>query len=126
MTETFTLTQENVTSALREIAAENPGFVYTATAAYQETSSCVYMDPVTRKPSCLVGQVVHRLHGDDALALLREFDRHADDTSVKSDEWPAEILIDDEVTKTILLTAQLKQDGGETWGNCVEHALAAA
>jgi hypothetical protein len=126
MTETFPLTQENVTSALREIAAENPSFNYQETDRYQSEGGCIYVDPATKAPSCLVGQVVYRVHGESALALLLEFDQSAEDTTVGSGEWPAEIPIADDITDRILATAQLKQDVGETWFECVEQALAAA
>ncbi len=122
---TYILKFDEVRSTLLDLAGERPDFNYQTTDIYKATEGCLYVDPETRSASCIVGQVVDRVLGADALALLG--DSEADDGEsfgVGQRDWPEEIAFDSDATMFLLTRAQTKQDLGIAWGAAVAEALA--
>lgn len=113
-----TLTYDRAVELAREVVAEfGEGYVYPeyqkAAESPGSSPSCVYV--YDGKPSCLVGQILHR-HGVSLVALsMREF----------SGAWfvSAELCHASEKTRQFLDSAQSSQDKGNTWGEAVKDGL---
>lgn len=108
------LTVETALALLREVVAERPAHVYVRaiTGDPIKGSYCVY--ELDGKPSCLVGQVLHR-HGVP-LARLREFDK----VISPAYELPSDLI--DEGAGRVLQAAQSAQDSGQSWAEALSAA----
>ncbi|MGW0087827.1 hypothetical protein ACWDWS_02230 [Streptomyces sp. NPDC003328] len=113
----FTLTDEQVSSTLRQVVSENPEKVYAAPENMQSfpgDSSCFYVHVSEDGPDeagCIVGQVLNRL--GVPLEVLQ-----------KGEGWSAaDILTRLEISGvssdmgTTLRRIQRRQDDGEAWGD---------
>jgi hypothetical protein len=107
--------------ALLERAVEEKGkdFRYTQPKDEWGNAVCVYFDPDTKAPSCLVGHVL-QYAGVTAYELessLANFSTDVDDL------YRHDILKADGETLMLLTIAQSEQDMGQTWGDSVDEAL---
>ncbi|GAB3830101.1 hypothetical protein [Kribbella italica] len=120
---TFTLKYDEVRTAMLELAAERPDFNYHESDDFKQVQHCVYVNPKTKAPSCLVAAVVDRVHGPEALALLADAeDVHPDSFGVGGQGWPRELEIPEGRTAGLLSVGQDLQDQGYTWGYAVAEA----
>jgi hypothetical protein len=118
---TTTLDTETVAAELRKLAAEQPDFIYHDSEIYKDDGVCRYTD-YEGNPSCIVGHVVKRVLGDEALAKLHSLEESVGEFGVRSTYWPDEFGGDD-ATLTLLVETQNKQDGGLPWKEAVNAAL---
>lgn len=122
-----------VRADLTQIAAAHPDHVYVEipTAEPGETS-CMYFDPATGSPSCIIGHVLAR-HGVTRADLdtvqyqpspegMLRYDGINADATVKVLVEAGVLDVDDEAG-ILLSIAQVAQDAGNTWGKAVEGAL---
>lgn len=121
MTDTWYLDETQVAAELRKIAAEKPDFRYTDTDEYEMQGTCNYAtnDGV---PSCIVGHLVKRVLGDEALAVLHSVEEAVGEFSVAGSEWPSSIGLT-EAAGDMLWRAQNKQDSGSKWEDAVYAAI---
>jgi hypothetical protein len=108
------------TKALLARAVKERGADYTyKMLTIADQSLCAYFDPVTKAPSCIVGQVL-------AYKGVTFDDMFAQDKNVYAS---AGTLIDtkfikaDNETRALLEIVQSEQDAGMPWGLAVEEAL---
>lgn len=108
--------------ALLERAVEEKGkdFRYTQPKDEWGHGVCVYFDPDTKAPSCLVGHVLSYVGvtADIVESSLTNFSTDVDDLYEKG------VLKADGETLMLLTLAQSEQDEGNTWGDALEEALA--
>lgn len=112
------LTFERAVELAHEVVAEfGEDYVYPADQKRAEdggsSPSCVYVHE--NKPSCLVGQILHR-HGVDLFDLSKEEFRGAHFVAFH-------LAGADMDTRQFLDAAQSSQDKGNTWGEAVRDGL---
>ena len=106
---------DDVISAVREIAAEDPGHVYSPPAGSTLCSYTHEQPDGSLVPGCLFGAALHRLgvpletlHKHESLGIVPVLLRH--------------LGIDISYTTRIKLEAvQREQDNGEPWGEAVKE-----
>lgn len=100
----------------RAVDEKGADFVY-RTAEEWATKPCVYFNPGTKCPACLIGHVLSYkgLTYDDIWT-------HNDGTGV-TELREAEIIRMDDNTTELLTLVQRKQDAGWPWGEAVQYAL---
>ncbi|MEU5577803.1 hypothetical protein ABZ791_10620 [Streptomyces huasconensis] len=114
------LTDSQVLSALRQIAAESPEKVYEAPGNMRDGwDTCYYVhrdEDGTESPGCIVGQVLHRLgvpladlKGVETLGAITVVQRITEGVS--------------DGVAVFLREVQRKQDRGYAWGEAVADAL---
>lgn len=110
-----TLTAERALQLLREVAAERPNYVYQSPVE----ASCVYIDPQTHEPSCLIGHVLIRAGW--TVKELETVNRTDIGTLLERSGFdPNENVV------RILSEAQERQDGENTWARALAYAEAVA
>lgn len=115
--EITTLTAERSLELLEEVVTEaGEDYVYSFNYGYQGT--CVYVSD--GKPACLVGRVLAK-HGVPVQELAA-WDNLANIGASAIDQVNAPFITDEALK--ILLTAQLTQDDGATWGQALCEAKA--
>lgn len=112
-----------VRKVVKEIAAENPDFVYTDTRGFKRShGNCQYFAggarPKFDQPSCIVGHVISRL-GIDPTPLKQSFSDTDSDPHPFNKAGIARVnrelgWFDDKATE-YLKNVQNAQDEGQTW-----------
>jgi hypothetical protein len=103
--------------AVKEKGAE---YVYkNVTHPDNGSETCVYFDPKTKKPSCLVGHVLVRKGVTFERLDGRDRNLYTDVQGLID----ADIIKVDNETQALLSLAQGAQDQGATWGDALETAL---
>lgn len=126
--------KENVIAALeRAVALKGADYVYDAGNA--STGECAYTTP-DGKPSCIVGYVIADLQ-PELLPVFGAAERWESETNEDSGEtefYPADVFAissaanyvpewkPEDGVVSILLTAQTRQDAGQSWGDALEAA----
>lgn len=109
----------------RAVAEKGADYVYASFAkeVSKNDSTCLYVDPETGAPSCIVGHVVSYLDSD-LLPEISEWETEAtDDTTVFSLAGRLEDRLHfTERALATLTLAQQSQDNGITWGRALEYA----
>lgn len=112
------LTFDRAVELAKEVVIEfGAGYVYPSSHRIVQngtsTPSCVYVHE--GKPSCLVGQILHK-HGVPVEELAQhEFQGAWTVSGILADaDYPAQFFLD---------TAQAKQDQGTSWGLAVNSAV---
>lgn len=131
MTETvYTLTLTDVIRELKALAAERPDFVYEVGSSMTGAAAMCTYSTDDGKPDCIIGNVIHRLHGDEALKVLHDCERrrtngtYAVDTSVDGPDFPSDrIVFDSDTTRNLCKWVQCAQDNGTEWGVAVQSGL---
>lgn len=124
------ITFEAAIAAAQELAGANSNFVYPA------EDGCVYTDPKTAAPSCIVGHILKKLD-PELFAQVVEFEReHGSSFPVsvfgdaEYDEGDNEYEVYqyperhwDEDTAKFFGIIQREQDSGTTWGTAVADGI---
>jgi hypothetical protein len=134
VTDTIRLTEAQVRQHLTDLANERPDYVYhNDPANHDELGAsalvkCLYQRD--GEPSCIVGHVVHRVHGyvPTDWDYLRRSDL-LDAGSGGQSELIADIIergyleVDTPRAASLLIHAQAAQDDSNTWGKSVAIAF---
>jgi hypothetical protein len=102
--------------ALLAKAVEERGADYT----YEQVGNeCLYFDPATQGPSCLVGYVLSY----KGITLPALNDSASNNSTDVHDLVSGGVIQTDLETEYLLSTAQDRQDSGATWGRALSEAL---
>lgn len=117
----LTVTVEQVTATLKSIVAEKPNYVYEKpvvlddTVVVVETEMCMYIDPGTVTPSCLIGHLMVKLGVQaealqqyEGIGVSRVFSNFV--TLEPHEKYSQEVVVE------ALAMAQDTQDLGSSWG----------
>lgn len=112
MTTATRFTLADVTAAIEAVVEEKGSdYVYDQRDEYE---GCVYVN-ADGTPSCIVGRVMHRLYGDEALDKLSRIEGTTPRTGAFLAIFPD--LTDD--ISMALYMAQVEQDNEKTWGEAL-------
>lgn len=103
----------------RAVEEKGSTYVYEQVVNDLGDSQCLYFNPATRAPSCIVGHVLayKGVTYDDMFA--NDVNTFASVATLADTEF---IKVDNK-TQALLSIAQGEQDQGQTWGNAVQEAL---
>jgi len=106
---------QRVYEAMKQVVQEaGPDFVYDKNACGRDGSCRYYWRD---QPDCLIGKVLAKL-GIDVKTELEGVGQRPYDWRRTSRQYLAERFTDNALA--IMQTAQLLQDKGTSWGNCIE------
>jgi hypothetical protein len=122
----MTLNRDAVSETLHKIVEETgPDYVYQIPEGTY--GDCVYADPVTGAPSCIVGHVVAALD-PEAFERMAKFEDEAGPFTIMSaidpNDWArvdVGLEVDSADLRSALAMAQEAQDRGMTWGEAQEY-----
>lgn len=109
-----TITYPEALSLLTEIVNERPDYQYRMT-----NGECLYRDPETFEPSCLVGHFLDR----SGVAELRSEEFSTFEGMRAADVLPKFINFDNSDTVALLTIVQEYQDEGLSWGDSLSQAM---
>lgn len=117
MSETVDWTLEDLARTLREVAAEQPDYVYVNEDLPEGSDSrnCKYWHENTRKPGCILGVALHRL-GVDVASMF-----NVGIVIYLGERFPSETI----ERRRPFRYVQMHQDGSEDeprlpWGECIK------
>lgn len=127
-----TLTYNEAKAELLRLADANPDFIYKD--PFRETDDlCVYFDPDSRAPSCIVGHVLaaHGVTLDGLNIFALEAQERGDVNVPLTNESSVSALVGagvigtkgDDRVRALLQSAQFSQDEGTPWGAAVAGAV---
>lgn len=102
----------------KQVKKNGEDFIYSKVNDGYGNPGCVYFDPRTKSPSCIVGHVLA-----DLGVTFDELDSY----DLNSDTDVASLVVEEflaisPATMKVLAAAQVAQDTGRTWGDALKEA----